>query len=73
PIANNLHPQLQIDQQLHMPLAFEMMTQLCGDEQEKWQETLKVAKDSINARIKMWDCITEIMRKNPKENGRQTT
>jgi hypothetical protein len=63
---------IEIDGDLHGPLALQMMEKLCGKNMKKWDEALSVAKESIQYRMQLWDTIVELIDKKestPKLNS----
>ena len=54
-----LERHIEIDGDLHGPLALQMMDELCGKDIKKWDEAMNVAKECIKYRIKLWDTIVE--------------
>jgi hypothetical protein len=52
---------VQLDEEVHTPLALQMVSELCGNDDKKWQESLNVAKACIEARIKLWDGIKSVL------------
>lgn len=53
---------IQLDGEVHGPMALKMVETLCGDNELKWQEATEVAKTAICARIKLWDHINAILQ-----------
>lgn len=45
----------RIDQQEHNQRITDVMTELCGDDDQKWQEAEDAAKEALEARYALWD------------------
>jgi hypothetical protein len=43
-------------------MAMEMINELCGDDQEKWNDVKQVAASSLKSRIKLWDGIEQSIK-----------
>ena len=56
-----LERHIEIDGDLHRPLALRMMGELCGNNPKKWDEALIVAKKCIQHRIQLWDVVVELI------------
>lgn len=52
-----LNRHVELDEEVHTPLALQMVNELCGDDEDKWQEALEVSKECIDMRIQLWNGI----------------
>ncbi|MGA9639660.1 DUF3050 domain-containing protein [Flavobacterium sp.] len=50
---------IELDADEHGPMAMEMITELCGENPQKWKEVEEVSKLSLEKRIGLWDAIEE--------------
>lgn len=55
---------VQLDEEVHTPLALQMVSELCGDDEKKWQESLEISKECIEQRIKLWNGIRSVLPTN---------
>lgn len=54
-----LRRHIELDQDHHAPLAKRMLSQLCGDDDQKWREATDAAVRAVKARIALWDGILD--------------
>ena len=53
---------IQLDEEHHAPMALQMLTCLCGDDEENWREAEETARAALIARISLWDDVLEEIR-----------
>ena len=41
----------------HGPMALKMISGLCGDDKEKWNNAIEFSNQALKQRIKLWDYI----------------
>jgi hypothetical protein len=50
---------IEVDGDHHSHLAINMVEELCGDDENKWNEACEMAKKSLQIRYKLWDAILD--------------
>lgn len=58
-----LERHIELDGNEHGPMAKKLMINLCKNDEKKWHEAISVAKDSIEARIRLWDGVLKEIKK----------
>jgi len=58
-----LNRHIELDSDLHGPIAQKMVVELCSKSSKKWDEALEVAKKCLHQRINLWDTILELINK----------
>ena len=61
PFKYYLERHIEVDGDHHSHLAIEMVTELCGDDENKWREAAEYAKRSIQFRYQLWDAILALI------------
>lgn len=58
-----LERHIDLDENSHTPLAFKMLTALCGEDSFKWEEAQRTAHEALIQRKKLWNAILEALMK----------
>jgi hypothetical protein len=54
---------IEVDSGEHGPMALKMIQDLCGEDQDKWNEALEASKTALSHRIALWDGIANLILK----------
>ncbi|GAB3898252.1 DUF3050 domain-containing protein [Kibdelosporangium lantanae] len=50
-----LERHIEVDGEQHTPMAMQMVTDLCGDDGQKWQDCAETVNAALAARARLWD------------------
>lgn len=64
-----LNRHVELDGDSHGPLSLQMIMELCGDEDQKWDEVTATAKKALQVRIALWDYIATNISNNQSKNN----
>ena len=53
---------VHLDEETHSPMAMQMIEELCGDDEKKWNDVKRISIQSIKARIALWDGIEQVLK-----------
>lgn len=57
-----LRRHIQVDDEEHTPMAMQMLADLCGDDQRKWEECVGAVTSTLTSRVRLWDGITAAIK-----------
>lgn len=57
-----LERHIEVDGEEHTPMAMQMVSDLCGDDDQKWQASSEAVKIALEARLKLWDGILDAIK-----------
>ncbi len=54
---------IELDADEHGPMAMQMITELCGNDFQKWKDVEEVSIQALDRRIELWNAIEEVLEK----------
>jgi pyrroloquinoline quinone (PQQ) biosynthesis protein C len=64
-----LNRHIELDEEVHTPLAQQMVRELCGDSTARWQQAQAVAVGCMQARVALWDGIQQAINESAAVAG----
>src|SRR5258708_33527083 len=52
-----LERHIEVDGEKHTPMAMQMLVELCGDDELKWEECADAVNAALGARVRLWNGI----------------
>ncbi len=65
-LRHYLQRHIELDQEENRPYPLKMIEDICGNDPKKWEEVIITAKAALQARINLWDDITELILENAR-------
>jgi Protein of unknown function (DUF3050) len=53
---------IEVDGEEHTPMAMQMLADLCGDDELKWQQCAETVNQALEARCRLWDGVLAAIR-----------
>lgn len=54
---------IEVDGEQHTPMAMQMLADICGDDDLRWEECADTVNAALDARVKLWDGILAAIRR----------
>jgi hypothetical protein len=68
-LRDYLERHVELDEEVHTPMALRMVASLCGDDAGRWETAHRSVHAAIEARARMWDGILAALPAEPEEDG----
>jgi hypothetical protein len=65
-----LQRHIEVDADEHGPMAMRMLTDLCGDDIAKWDQSLACVQSALRSRARLWDGVVTTIEDNRKSPGK---
>ena len=72
PFLDDLNRHIALDQDEHGPLAHQLVSTICGDDPDLWQQAEQAAFASLTARLNLWDAMSVAIRVLPGDEAADT-
>ena len=61
-LMDYLERHVELDSERHGPMDLQMLSNVCGDSEERWQEATQASIDALTARRALWDGVYATLR-----------
>jgi hypothetical protein len=61
-LVDYLERHIELDDERHGPMALQMLSNVCGDSEERWLEATQASIDALTARRALWDGVCATLR-----------
>ncbi|WP_457030088.1 DUF3050 domain-containing protein [Kitasatospora sp. P5_F3] len=56
---------IEVDGEMHTPMAMQMLIDLCGDDQQKWDECAETVRTALAGRVRLWTAVQAAFPEQP--------
>jgi len=64
-----LNRHIHLDEDFHAPLSLRLLNSLCEDDPAKFDQALEAADEAVQARLKFWDSVTDVLSRQHRKSA----